>query len=235
MALAGCAGLFCAGRQRFSGIPVYSVIKWELTVLLWYVQDRIGYIVHYRVVPAFVLQHVEGAKIVMIIALAWLAGEASEAVAHNPAVTGGIIGGAVALLIKLLDVWYENRKNQRESQQKEHATADKVLELEQKDKEQLREEFKRLSQEKETFYKAQCDRLRAEVFEVRTTNHLMVNELMRLYHLILGLQEKMIKGGLEVPEITFVPLTKFIIANTDDDTDEHLKAKDIVAKSGHGD
>src|SRR5882672_12876554 len=103
MALSRCAGLFCTGRQRLSGIPVYSAIKWGLTVLLWYVQDKIGYIVQHRVVPLFVLQHIEGAKVVMIIALAWLAGEASEAVSHNPAVTGGIIGGAVALAIKLVD------------------------------------------------------------------------------------------------------------------------------------
>lgn len=214
---------------------MYSVIKWGLTVLLWYVQDKIGYIVQHRVVPLFVLQHIEGAKIIMIIALAWLAGEAADAVSHNPAITGGIIGGAVALAIKLVDVWYENRKNQRESQQKEHATADKVLELEQADKQLLRDEFKRLSQEKEIFYKSQLDRLRAEIFEVRTANHLSVNEVMRLYHLILGLQEKLIKAGLEVPEITFVPLTKFLIANVDDDTAEHDRAKEFVEKSGHGD
>lgn len=186
----------------------------------------------YRAALSFVLAHIEAMKIIVIVVAAWFAGEAAGLADAHPAIISGLVGGLIAVSIKLIDVWFENKKNKRESQQKEHATADKVLELEQVDKQRLRDEMRALAAEKELFYKQQIDRVKVELFDVRASNHQAVNEVMRLYHIIIGLQRTMIENKLEVPEITFVPLTKFLIQSTDENSDG---AAEHVEKTRHGD
>jgi hypothetical protein len=188
---------------------------------------------------SFVWNHIETMKVLGIIIAAWLAGEAAgaiDAATQHPAIISALVGGSIAIAIKLIDVWYESKKSKREGHLKEIATADKVLELEQADKQRLREEMRALSQEKELFYRQQIDRIKVELFDTRTSNHQAVNEVMRLYHIIIGLQRTMIENKLQVPEITFVPLTKFLIQSDDKNSDAaaaHVEKNQEVEKTGH--
>lgn len=137
-----------------------------------------------------------------------------------PAATATVAGVGAAVLIKLIDVWYDNKKNLREAKHKEHATADKVLELEQQEKRDLREGFRKLYAEKEQWWQRQNDRLKADAFEARQRNHLAVNEIMRLHTLLLGMQRTMILNNLTVPEITFIEMSKLMLPVWEDERDE---------------
>jgi hypothetical protein len=111
-----------------------------------------------------------------------------------------------------------------------------VLEIETQEKTRLREEMHKLAEEKELFYKRQIDSVKTELFELRARNHLSVNEVMRLYNIILGLQRQMAAAHLPIEEIAFVPLTQLVISTVENE--QHAaeeKAKGFVEKSGHGD
>lgn len=186
--------------------------------------------------PTFHLPHFTGIKTIGIALAALLAGEATslvEGASNHPALVSGLVGGGVAVAIKLVDVWYENKKNQREAKLKETATADKVLEIEQQDKAEMRAEQQRIMREKELWWKQQNDRLKAVNYETGNRNHLAVNEIMRLHDIILGMQGAMIKAGLEVPEITFVPLTKVMMPVWEEETKMVVEAANAVHPSIH--
>lgn len=144
----------------------------------------------------------------------------------HPAVASAMVAGAVAFAVKFIDKWLDGRN-------KTITTADKVLELEKADKQKqleteredrriLKEEQAKLLAEKETWWKAVNDRIKAEHFETkqhyrvmmresREINHAAVNELMRMQNIILGMQRTMILAGLEVPEVSEIQLTKYMI------------------------
>ncbi len=119
-----------------------------------------------------------------------------EGVGEHPAITSILAGGTVALAIKFIDKYLDGRN-------KGVKTADKVLELEQQERKELRASHLLLMEEQKTWWHGQNTRLRAEIFDIWTrarrdriraekTNHAAINEIMRLQHLVLGMQRTLI-------------------------------------------
>lgn len=176
----------------------------------------------------FIFAHMyEGIKLGFICLLAFsatgLAGLVETANAH-PAITSVLAGGFIALSVRFVDKWLEGRN-------KTIKTADKVLELEQAEKKALREEHAKLMGEKESWWKSQLDRERADHFAVkqryelntkesREINHKAINELMRLQNIILGMQRSMVMAGMEVPEAAHIDLTRFMLPTWEQQRDE---------------
>jgi hypothetical protein len=180
----------------------------------------------------FILAHIfEGIRLCTVIVLAFLAGELVEitdTANKNPALTSILAGIIIALGVRFVEKWLEGRN-------KTIKTADKVLELEHEDKKELRTQHAKLMAEKEAWWIKQNDRLKADLFEVRTRsradrleadqiNHSAINELMRLQNIILGMQRSLVMNHIEVPEVAHLDLTKFMLPAWElerDEQDEH--------------
>ena len=193
----------------------------------------------------FVLTYMyEGVKLGFICVLALFAGgltELAEAANAHPAITSVLAGGFVALAVRFVDKWLEGRN-------KTIKTADKVLELEQQEKKELRDEHTKLMAAKEAWWNQQADRLKVEMFAIRQQrraerteaseiNHKAINELMRLQNIILGMQRSMVMAGLTVPEAAQIDLTKFMLPvwESERDEDEQGTNKTVDAKPGKQD
>ena len=133
----------------------------------------------------------------------------------NPAIASIIAGVLAAVIVKYVDKWLEGRN-------KTIKTGDKILELEHADKKELREKQEKLMAEKEAWYKSQLDRTNAEKFEANTRyrtnlkeareiNHAAINQIMSQQNIILGMQRTMLLKGLEIPEVSILELTKFML------------------------
>jgi hypothetical protein len=155
----------------------------------------------------YISHHAGQAKTVFIVCMAYAAGDAATLVdegSKHPALISAMVGGSIALLIKLVDVWYDNRKNQREARQKSVASADKVLEIETQEKRELRISMNRLRSQERLFWQEQTLNAKAESFEARSRAHRFGGEVMRLQSIILGLQNVMAGADppLAIPTIT---------------------------------
>lgn len=134
---------------------------------------------------------------------------------NHPAIIAALIGGLVALFVKFIDKWLDGRN-------KTIKTADKVLEIETAEKEKLKTEQKELMKEQQAWWKLQNDRLKAEHFEesnnykvylreAREINHSAINQIMAQQNIILGMQREMILQGMNVPEVSMLELSRFML------------------------
>lgn len=156
----------------------------------------------------FIFSHLAAFKTLGLIAISAIAGEtvsAWEATTKHPAIISALVGGSVALFIKLIDVWYENRKTERTARKNQTVTADKVLEIETVEKRELREEMRRVRNEEKQLAAERLAISQAETFEARQRAHRFGNEVMKLQSLIIGLQNSMHANNIPIPEITFTP------------------------------
>lgn len=177
----------------------------------------------------FLFSHMfEVVKLATVLVVAFIAGEVTELVdtaTKYPAITSALAGVIVALGVRFVDKWLEGRN-------KTITTADKVLELEHADKKELREAHERLITEKESWWKLQTDRAKAEAFQERqgrreervvaqAINHSAINELMRLQNIILGMQRTLVINHLEIPEVAHIDLTKFFLPAWEEERDDN--------------
>jgi hypothetical protein len=155
---------------------------------------------------------------VAIVVLAFLAGEGAaiiDTMTDHPAITSVLAGALAAISVKYVDKWLEGRN-------KTIKTADEVLKIEAAKQERLEKQQQDLLDEKEAWYKLQADRAKAEHFEKETRyreqikeasqiNHKAINQIMAQQNLILGMQRILILNGLDIPEVTIIELTKFML------------------------
>jgi hypothetical protein len=164
----------------------------------------------------FIISHATAAKVGVVMVVAALAGEADAVInganAH-PALISGLVGGIVALLIKLIDKQIETRK-------RTVASADKVLEIETAEKREIREEARRLRREAQQLGDEKLLLSKAETFEARARAHRLGSEVMRLQNIVLGLQNTMAgaQPPIPIPQITFTEYSVLMFG-----TDEQQK------------
>ncbi len=153
-----------------------------------------------------------------IVVLAFLAGEGADLITtatDHPAITAVLAGAVSALAVKYVDKWLEGRN-------KTIKTADEVLKVEAARQERLEKQQQELLDEKEAWYKLQNDRAKADHFEKETRyreqikeasqiNHKAINQIMAQQNIILGMQRTLILNGLDIPEISMLELTKFML------------------------
>lgn len=153
-------------------------------------------------------------KLAVVMLVAAIAGEfdalANGANSH-PALISGLVGGVVALLIKLIDKQIEIRKRTT-------ASADKVLEIETAEKKEIRDEARRLRKEAQQLADEKLLLSKAETFEARARAHRLGSEVMKLQNIVLGLQNTMAAHQVPIPEITFTEYSVLMFG-----TDEQQK------------
>jgi Asp-tRNA(Asn)/Glu-tRNA(Gln) amidotransferase C subunit len=99
---------------------------------------------------------------------------------NQPAVIAGLVGGFVAICVKLMDVWWDARKAKREGQKKEVVSADKVAELSKSEREELRAGMKELHAREVAALKEQQARELAIIKEANARELIFVKEQLQL-------------------------------------------------------
>lgn len=157
-------------------------------------------------------------KLLAIIVLATGVGElvpkplaqASAAnIFQHPAVVAGIVGGTVAILMKLADMWWDARKQRNASSQREVISADKVAELSKAERAELREGMAALHAKELLFWQQQLQAnnlklaaSRMAEAEARIVGHTIIREVMKLQSYIISVMA-LVPRGVKVPPIQF--------------------------------
>lgn len=124
-------------------------------------------------------------------ALWLLQGATGSGSATRTIITSLLSGGGVALLIKLIDVMLARQRERKEGRKEKIASADRVLEIENEEKEQIRVEARRLRREAQQISNEKLLFSKAQEFEARARAHRFGGEVMRLQNIIIGLQSTM--------------------------------------------
>ena len=166
----------------------------------------------------YLVAHVGGVKLFGTISISAIFGVVLEIITGttpqmHPALVSAVVGGAVAVVIKLIDLMWDNRKTKKQAKEKEHVTADKVLEIEQQDKRELREGMKALHAQELEFWQRQCTEHEGDARDARTRAHSAVTQLISLQNHVLTLQQKLAAAGVEIPPFTFTPYTELMMTH----------------------
>lgn len=154
-------------------------------------------------------------KLLAIIVLAAGAGEAvpaqpSTSILQHPAVIAGLVGGVMALLMKLVDMWWQARQARNTARQRELPTADRVAELSKEERQELREGMAALHAREIGFWQMQLaatnQKLAASRMaeaESRIAAHTVNREVMRLQRYAMKLLALIPPGTTDVPQLEF--------------------------------
>jgi hypothetical protein len=171
--------------------------------------------------PEFITTMMASFKI-KLLAIVALAAGISEAITsapaqaqatgilQHPAVVAGLVGALMALLMKLIDMWWEARKARNTARQRELPTADRVAELSKEERQELREGMAALHAREIGFWQMQLTASNMKLAasriaeaEARVAAHTVNREVMRLQRYALKLLALIPPGTPDVPQLEF--------------------------------